>query len=524
MSGTNRMEGLRVKLKYENCFVVDAVGRCGGLALLWNGGLDIEVVGYSNHYIDTTVRGGGVTPNWRLTGYYSHPNRRRRQDSWDLLRYLSSTSTLPWVVLGDFNDILWDYEKKGRVPHPTWLLRGFREAVRESGLGRSIEGGSSDHLPILLRINSGDRVRVRRRPRYDNAWGRNAACRNIVEHAWSITQGLSIVSRLEECGRRVWGWGSYLNRVEREEFRRCKDQLGNLRGRRDAEGVRRFGEVQNRYLSLLQSQSDHWKQRAKEWWYTMGDQNSKFFHNSVNRKRRRNKIHALRGDGGTMVTGKTQMGVIICRYFTELFTSHAGTDSPVLRCLESRISSEQNTNLTCPISSAEVKAATFSMHPDKSPGPDGLSPAFYQQYWDILGDETTGVPGGFGALKVDMSKAYDRVEWNFMGRVMLELGFSERWVALMRECVSTVQYRVLVEGNEWGQIDPGRDLRQGDPLSPYLFLIVAEGLSAMLREQEREGALHGFRVARGAPAVSHFRNVHSEDKEAVCEVLGIHEQ
>nr|GLL46816.1 uncharacterized protein LOC109152193 [Ipomoea trifida] len=177
----------------------------------------------------------------------------------------------------------------------------------------SIEGGSSDHLPILLRINSGDRVRVRRRPRYDNAWGKNAECRNIVEHAWSITQGRSILNRLEECGRRVWGWGSNLDRVERDEFRRCKDQLGSLRGRRDAEGVRHFGEVQNKYLSLLQSQSDHWKQRAKEWWYTMGDQNSKFFHNSVNRKRRRNKIHALRGEDGTMVTGKTQMGVIICR-------------------------------------------------------------------------------------------------------------------------------------------------------------------------------------------------------------------
>ncbi|XP_031116486.1 uncharacterized protein LOC116020140 [Ipomoea triloba] len=84
------------------------------------------------------------------------------------------------------------------------------------------------------------------------------------------------------------------------------------------------------------------------------------------------------------------------------------------------------------------------------------------------------------------------------------MGFSERWVNLMKECVSTVQYKVLVEQKEWGLISPGRGLRQGDPLSPCLFIIVAESLSAMLRVQERVGALHGVRVARGAPAVSHL--------------------
>nr|GMD87010.1 uncharacterized protein LOC109152193 [Ipomoea batatas] len=159
--------------------------------------------------------------------------------------------------------------------------------------GRTVEGGNSDHMPILLILNSSGRVRVRRRPRYDNAWGRNSECRVVVENAWSLSQGVNIVSRLEECGRRVWGWGSSLNRAEREEFRRCKVQLGTLRGRRDAEGVRCFGEVHKRYLLLLQNQSDTWKQKAKQWWYTKGDQNSRFFHNAVNQRQRRNKILGL---------------------------------------------------------------------------------------------------------------------------------------------------------------------------------------------------------------------------------------
>lgn len=106
MSGARRMEGIRIKLKYDNCFVVAAEGRSGGLALLWNRGLPIEVVWYSNHYIYAMVKGCGSAPSWRVTGYYCHPERSRRRESWNLLRYLASRNNLPWVIFGDFNDLL----------------------------------------------------------------------------------------------------------------------------------------------------------------------------------------------------------------------------------------------------------------------------------------------------------------------------------------------------------------------------------------------------------------------------------
>ena len=97
----------------------------------------------------------------------------------------------------------------------------------------------------------------------------------------------------------------------------------------------------------------------------------------------------------------------------------------------------------------------------------------------------------FLAIKTDMSKAYDRVEWSSVKRLLLKMGFSIDWVALMMQCISSVNYKVLLNGQPKGHIVPERGLRQGDPLSPYLFILCTEALIANIRKQEREKRLTG---------------------------------
>jgi hypothetical protein len=111
---------------------------------------------------------------------------------------------------------------------------------------------------------------------------------------------------------------------------------------------------------------------------------------------------------------------------------------------------------------------------------------------------------GMAAIKLDMSKAYDRVEWTFLEKMISRFGFSVQWVQMVMKCVTTVSYRIKVNGEYSNNNNPQRGLRQGDPLSPYLFILCVEGLSAMLQKVKEEGRIEGIRVCRGAPRINHL--------------------
>ncbi|GKV17627.1 hypothetical protein SLEP1_g28105 [Rubroshorea leprosula] len=101
---------------------------------------------------------------------------------------------------------------------------------------------------------------------------------------------------------------------------------------------------------------------------------------------------------------------------------------------------------------------------------------------------------GWQRVKLDMSKAFDRVEWQYHEHIMRELGFANRWLRLIMACVSSISYEVLLNGKGAGKVVPSRGLHQGDPLSPYLFILCDKGLTAMIQEAEKHQLLHGVRI------------------------------
>lgn len=136
---------------------------------------------------------------------------------------------------------------------------------------------------------------------------------------------------------------------------------------------------------------------------------------------------------------------------------------------------------------------------------------------------------GYMALKLDMSKAYDRIEWDYLKAIMIKMGFNEWWVDLVMRCVESVSYYIIHGGYEMETITHGRGLPRGDPLSPYLFIIYVEGLSAMIRRYKTNKWIHGVKVCRKAPDITHmlfaddsyvFYRATRKEASKVLEMLG----
>ena len=87
---------------------------------------------------------------------------------------------------------------------------------------------------------------------------------------------------------------------------------------------------------------------------------------------------------------------------------------------------------------------------------------------------------------------------------MLKMGFHSRWVSLVMECVRTVSYSVLINGDPKGFFYPTRGFRQGDLISPYLFLLCAEGLQALLAHAAQNKGIQGLSLSRGGPTLTHL--------------------
>ena len=292
---------------------------------------------------------------------------------------------------------------------------------------------------------------------------------------------------------------------------------------------------------------------------------------------------------------------MVVEYFEDLFTTTSPSEfDAFLSEVTPGITPQMNQRLLRIATEEEVREALFMMHPEKAPGPDGMTALFFQHSWHIIkGDlvemvndflvsgemdsrlnitnicmipkterptrmtelrpislcnvgykiikkvlcqrlkvllpslvsETQSAfvagrlisdniliaqemfhglrtneacKGKYMTVKTDMSKAYDRVEWAFIKALLQKMGFHEHWIKLMVECISSVQYRVLLNGQPKGLIIPQRGLRQGDPLSPYLFILCTEALISNIKKAEREKQLTGIKVARACPSISHL--------------------
>ncbi|XP_058762737.1 secreted RxLR effector protein 78-like [Vicia villosa] len=100
-------------------------------------------------------------------------------------------------------------------------------------------------------------------------------------------------------------------------------------------------------------------------------------------------------------------------------------------------------------------------------------------------------------LKVDFEKAYDRVSWNFVRNIFKRMAFGDRWMRWMECCIFNNSISVLVNGSATKEFKVEKGLRQGDPLSPFVFVLVMEALTALMKKSKEIGEFRGFRFNNG---------------------------
>ncbi|XP_074302353.1 uncharacterized protein LOC141633871 [Silene latifolia] len=103
-----------------------------------------------------------------------------------------------------------------------------------------------------------------------------------------------------------------------------------------------------------------------------------------------------------------------------------------------------------------------------------------------------------------MSKAYDRLRWNFIEATLIHMGFPHSIISLIMDCIKTVSYEVVLNGVPGTAFQPKTGIRQGDPLSPYIFALCTEVLSQLLINAQDSYALQGIQICRSAPSISHL--------------------
>ncbi|KAL5566496.1 hypothetical protein UlMin_029660 [Ulmus minor] len=111
---------------------------------------------------------------------------------------------------------------------------------------------------------------------------------------------------------------------------------------------------------------------------------------------------------------------------------------------------------------------------------------------------------GWMGMKIDIQKAYDRLSWQFLEAVLKAFGFHPKWIQWIVTCCSTPKMTLLLNGAPVRSFFPKRGLRQGDPLSLYLFILCMEVLSHLINKKVADGLISGFKISRHSPALHHL--------------------
>ncbi|KAK3222256.1 hypothetical protein Dsin_009281 [Dipteronia sinensis] len=392
-------------------------------SLLWNGSdIRIQVIASSRHTISALVADHKTL--WVFTVVYVNPCVNYRRNIWSYLDSVRGCFNFLWLVIGDFNEIIYSSEKSG-------------------GRCKFSKSGFTEWIDKNIMVDMG-----------------------------------YIGSKF-----------TWMTKREQEEI--------------------------------------FWKQKSRNCWLKEGDKNTKFFHLSTVVRMRRNKLEGLKKDDGSWIEKIEEMKGEAVQYFTNLLEEKQSLEGySQIPVMFSPMERGNVKALNARVSEEEVKQGLFHIGGLKALGPDGFPAIFFQRpislcntYYKVVSkvvvqrlrhiipslispNHVAFVPGRqiqnniivaqevlhkfkrakgkmrFIARKIDLAKAYDRLQWGFIKAVLDEAGIED--------------------------FRPNSVIRQGDSLSPYIFVLCMEELSHIIHHKLNEGTWKPIKISRNGPAISHL--------------------
>ncbi|KAL2248352.1 UNVERIFIED_CONTAM: hypothetical protein Sindi_2687500 [Sesamum indicum] len=446
-------------------------------------------------------------------------NKNPRRALWEELKRLS-LNKVPWTVGGDFNTMLHTHENQGGTISSLGSIEDFNDMVLDSGF-------TWTNKRVWRRL---DRVL------YSQEWAELFNSTRVSHLLRRLLQQklYRLKNHLKQWNKDCFGNIFSLVDQAKAAANEIEKHFNRLLSEANLTNLNKHNAT---LVHALKLESEFWRQKSNCKWLEAGERNTKFFHASVKKKRLKSRISRVM-DNQHEITDSAQIKDSAVHFFESLLSDNPATSLPHDFPFQfPQIHQDVLLNLCQRPSQDDIKEVVFSINKDSVAGPDGFSSAFFQACWNTIAEDVnaavmdffrgTPMPRSFSAtsiilipkndspqspgpssdlspsamlpirscpsffilkspklsltsfphLRVALCLAYDRVNWKFLYVILEKMGFPFRFIILIKHAIEHCWFTILVNGEPSGFFKSSQGLRQGDPISPALFILATEALS-----------------------------------------------
>ncbi|GJV76417.1 RNA-directed DNA polymerase, eukaryota [Tanacetum coccineum] len=576
-----------------------SIGYSGGILCVWDPRLFVK----DNSTVSDSflaISGTWIPSSTKLLviSVYAPQDLTERRMLWDFIHHLIDSWDGECVLLGDFNEVRFEHERRGSLFN-SHGANSFNNFITRTGLiDLPLEGYSftwahksaskmskldrflisegllalfpsisalcldkhlSDHRPILLR-----ELNVDYGPtpfRFFHSWSSRKGFDKMVEDSWknSVCMESNSIIKLKK----------------KLQSLNCNDDL-----------IHERSNLLKELQDFNKSSSLDMAQKAKIRWAIEGDENSKFFHGIINKKRSQLAIHGVLADGDWIVEPSLVKNEFL-KHFATRFAAPSSSSITFDYQFPNRLTPDQIEDLGRNVSYEEIKRAVWDCGISESSGPDGFTFELYRKYWSLIDHDvvaavtsffsTGSFPPGCNSsfitlipksqeakmvkdfrpisligsmykiitkvlanrlslviselvsdvqsafvsnrhildgpfilnellswckhkkskaliFKIDFEKAFDSVRWDYLDVVLANFGFGLKWRSWIQGCLKSAMGSILVNGSPTSEFKFSKGLKQGDPLSPFLFILIMESLHLSFNNVVNAGLYNGIQI------------------------------